>query len=291
MNVQDAVHARLWDQQVLADLLRIAQQAPFVFSAEVHDANLNGRVFGGQMLAQALLAAQHCCADKQPATLHCLFLQGALPTLPIIYRVTPLQEGKRFASFHVSGMQGERRVIDAQVTFQAPIEGFFHVQAAPQVPGPAELLPLRQLRQGGRTDWGRFEKDSIELRIVEPHRYLCEPSSEPSLIFWIKLHEPLPEDPRVQGAGLAYLSDFWVNSAAILHHVPLVQARDRLFVASLNHSLWFHRPCRADQWLLFVCNSPSLQSGRALSHVRIYDESRQLLASVAQDGLVGERDR
>ncbi|MBH2074479.1 MAG: thioesterase family protein [Pseudomonadales bacterium] len=81
-----------------------------------------------------------------------------------------------------------------------------------------------------------------------------------------------------------------MNSAAILHHVALIEARDRLFIASLNHSLWFHRPCRADQWLLFVCDSPSLQSGRALSNVRIYDQHRQLLASIAQDCLIGERD-
>jgi acyl-CoA thioesterase-2 len=291
MNLSDAVHAQLWDQRLLADLLRVAQFDSRVFSGVVHDANLNGRVFGGQLLAQALLATRHCCPDKQPATLHCLFLQGALPTLPITYRVTPLQEGKRFASFHVSGMQQERRVIDAQVSFQAPIEGFFHVEAAPDVPDPDELLPMSQLRDGGRADWGRFEKSCIQLRIVEPQRYLCQPSSQPRLIFWARLHERLPDDDGVQAAGLAYLSDFWVNSAAIFRHVALIEARKRLFIASLNHSLWFHRPCRADQWLLFVCDSPSLQSGRALSNVRIYDQSRQLLASIAQDCLIGERDQ
>ncbi|VVN68934.1 Acyl-CoA thioesterase 2 [Pseudomonas fluorescens] len=290
MNLSDVVQARLWNQQVLADLLCITQRDSLVFTGDVHDANLNGRVFGGQLLAQAFLAARHCCPDKQPATLHCLFLQGALPTLPITYHVTPLQEGKRFASFHVSGLQQARRVIDVQVSFQVPIEGFFHVEAPPQVPDPEELPMMTQLRHGGRADWGRFEKNCAQLRIVEPQRYLCQPSSEPNLVFWVKLHERLPEDDAVQAAGLAYLSDFWVNSAAILHHVALIEARDRLFIASLNHSLWFHRPCRADQWLLFVCDSPSLQSGRALSNVRIYDQHRQLLASIAQDCLMGERD-
>jgi acyl-CoA thioesterase-2 len=290
MNRCDAVQARLWNQRELAELLCLTQQDPLVFSGDLHDANLNGRVFGGQLLAQALLAARHSCPDKQPATLHCVFLQGALPTLPIIYRVTPLQVGKRFASFHVSGWQEERRVLDAQVSFQAPIEGFFHVLAPPVVPDPEQLPMMSQLRHGGRADWGRYEKSCAQLRIVEAQRYLCQPSSEPNLIFWVKLHECLPDDDSVQAAALAYLSDFWVNSAAILHHVALIDARERLFIASLNHSLWFHRPCRADQWLLFVCDSPSLQSGRALSNVRIYDRSRQLLASIAQDCLVGERD-
>jgi acyl-CoA thioesterase-2 len=159
------------------------------------------------------------------------------------------------------------------------------------VPGPDELPMMSELCHGGRADWARYEKNCLQLRIVEPQRYLCQPASDPSLVFWVKLHECLPDDNAVQAAGLAYLSDFWVNSAAIFRHVALIEARERLFIASLNHSLWFHRPCRVDQWLLFVCDSPSLQSGRALSNVRIYDESRQLLASVAQDCLVGERDQ
>jgi len=126
---------------------------------------------------------------------------GALPTLPIIYQVTPLQEGKRFASFHVSGTQQERRVLDAQVSFQAPIEGFFHAEAAPTLPGPDELPAMSQLRYGGRADWGRFEKSCVQLRIIEPQRYLCEPSNQPSLAFWIKLHERLPDDDAVHAAA------------------------------------------------------------------------------------------
>src|SRR5690606_30756701 len=118
--------------------------------------------------------------------------------------------GKRFASFHVSGRQQERRVIDAQVSFQAPIEGFFHVAAAPVVPDPDELPRMSQLRHGGRADWGRFEKKCAQLRIVEPQLYLCDPSSQPNLAFWVKLHERLPDDDAVHAAGLAYLSDFWV---------------------------------------------------------------------------------
>ncbi|MBH2074478.1 MAG: thioesterase family protein [Pseudomonadales bacterium] len=203
MSLSDAAQARFWDQERLAELLNVIPQDSLVFTGDVHDANLNGRVFGGQLLAQAFLAARHCCPDKQPATLHCLFLQGALPTLPITYQVTPLQEGKRFASFHVSGLQQERRVLDAQVSFQVPIEGFFHVEAAPAVPDPEELPAMSQLRHGGRADWGRFEKSCAQLRIVDPQRYLCESSSQPNLVFWVKLHERLPEDDAVQAAGLA----------------------------------------------------------------------------------------
>ncbi|MDB6052131.1 MAG: Acyl-CoA thioesterase-2 [Pseudomonas sp.] len=289
MTADHPPQARLWNQRALIDLLPFAHGDSQVFTALQHDANLNGRVFGGQLVAQALLAAQRCCSNKHAATLQCLFLQGALPDSPVSYAVTTLQEGKRFASFHVSGRQQERRVLDAQVTFHTPMEGFVHVEAAPVVPDPGELLSMTQMRDGDNADWGRFEKSCLQLRIVEPQRYLRQTSAEPKLVFWLKLHERLPDEPSLHAAALAYLSDFWVNSAAIFRHVPLMEARERLFIASLNHSVWFHRPCRADQWLLFVCESPSLQASRALSHVRIFDESRQLVASAAQDGLISPR--
>ena len=289
MTLFQSPEARLWNQQVLAELLELTQNEPLEFIATEHDANLNGRVFGGQLLAQALLAAQRCCPLKKPATLHCLFLQGALPDLPVAYSVSTLQEGRRFSSFHVSGRQLERRVMDVQVTFHLPEDRVDYACNAPLVPDPESLLSMTQLAEVGDADWGRFEKDFLQLRIVEPQRYLRQTSPDPSLMFWVKLHERLPDSDHLHAAALAYLSDYWVNSAAILHHVPLVDARERLFVASLNHSLWFHRPCRADGWLLFVGDSPSLQSGRALSHVKIYDESRRLVASIAQDCLINLR--
>jgi len=251
-----------------------------------HDANLNGRAFGGQLLGQSLMAARRACPDRLPASLHCLFLQGAQTDQPLRYQVEVLQAGKRFTSLRVAGLQGGRRVLDAQATFQVALGGYQHMEAAPQLPGPDELEGLSEIEEGA---WARFEKAGLDLRIIDVRNYLQRCPEKPVVAYWVKLREPLTSDVDTHYAALAYLSDFWINSGAISFHMPIEHARDRLFVSSLNHSLWFHQECRADGWLLFVCESPSMQMGRGLSQVRIYDQSRRLVASVAQDCLVTER--
>ncbi|WAH60702.1 thioesterase family protein [Pseudomonas silvicola] len=255
--------------------------------ASEHDTNLNGRVFGGQLLAQVLLAAQHE-SEGLPATLHALFLQGAEPTQPLHYDVEILQKGRRFTSCHVRGHQFGKRVVDAQITFQQPMAGYEHAVAAPEVADPETLLPLSQLcdAQGNSLAW--LAKPGLELRLLDSPDGLAYPSAQPSLRYWVKLALPL-DDQAMHYAALAYLSDYWINGAAIGHHVPLLGAREALYVASLNHSLWFHRPCVADDWILFVCDSPSLQCGRGLTWARLYDRQRRLLASISQDALIGPR--
>jgi len=278
---------RSWCQDRLAELFQLEAISQFCFLASIHDTNLNGRVFGGQLLGQALAAAQRVCPELAPATLHCLFLQGAKTDEPLHYEVTPLQQGKRFTSLHVSGRQGARRVVDAQVTLQAPVGGFFYMDAAAEVPDPEQVAPLDQIEDGR---WARFVKPFVELRIIEPQRYLRQCADVPGIAYWLRLRERLADAPHVHAEALAYLSDYWINSAAISYHVPIQNARERLFISSLNHSLWFHRPVVADDWLLFVCESPSMQRGRGLTHAKVYDRQRNLVASIAQDCLVGERE-
>ncbi|MBG6287034.1 thioesterase family protein [Pseudomonas nitroreducens] len=270
----------------LPKLFQLQRQAGGDLLAVRHDANLNGRAFGGQLLGQALMAARSACPVRLPASLHCLFLQGAQVDQPLRYQVEVLQSGKRFTSLRVSGLQGEKRVLDAQATFQVEMGGYAHVEAAPDLPGPDALQGLSELDEGA---WARFEKAGLELRIVNARDYLQRTPEQPVVAYWVKLREPLTDDADVHCSALAYLSDFWINSAAISYHMPIEHARDRLFVSSLNHSLWFHQACRADGWLLFVSDSPCMQMGRGLSLARIYDQSRRLVASVAQDCLVTER--
>ncbi|MBA1204271.1 acyl-CoA thioesterase II [Pseudomonas capeferrum] len=276
-----------WDQQCLAQLFELLPDLPGAFTASIHDSNLNGRVFGGQLLAQALAAAQQLHPQLMPATLHCLFLQGAQTDLPLHFRVTQLQHGKRFCNLLVSAQQGDRRVLEAQVTLQTPISGFFHMTPASDIPGPEHLLALDQLEDGS---WASFARPFVELRIVDPQRYLRHCPAQPAIAYWLKLRTRLPCSPAVHNQALAYLSDYWINSAAISYHLPVEHARARLFVSSMNHSVWYHRPVVADDWLLFVGKSHSLQNGRGLTQARVYDRARNLVASVAQDCLVGERD-
>lgn len=258
------------------------------FSASGHDANLNGRVFGGQLLAQTLLAAQHVCPGVA-ATLHVLFLRGALPDEPLRYEVQVLQSGRRFSSCRVRGSQRGRAVVEAQVTLQQLIEGYRHAAPAPEVANPEQLPALSQMRDATGASLDYMCKPGIELRLIATRESMSRPTTEARLCYWAKLQKPLGGDLARQQAALAYLSDYWINGAAIGHHVPLVGARDSLYVASLNHSLWFHAASCADDWLLFVCESPVMQRGRGLTWVRIYDRDRQLVASASQESVIGLR--
>lgn len=274
--------------QSLEPLLNLTVVEDRLFEATVHDENLNGRVFGGQLLAQSSLAARLSYPALQLASLQGLFLQGARTDQPLRYQVSALQQGRRFTRVLVNAHQGARHILSAHISLQAQLQGFEHALAADHWPGPESLLPMAQLPHG---DWGRFEKPMIELRLIQPHRALRQTAAEPEAAYWVRLRDPLPDDPLKQDAALSYLSDFWINSAAIGHHLPLEQAREHLFVSSLNHTLWFHQPCRADQWLLFVTQSTRAHGGRALTHARVYDHARRFVASVSQDCLMGPREQ
>lgn len=280
----------VWNNKDVMALLHLERLSPQIYRNSLHDSNKNGRAFGGQLMGQAMRAAQACGEGKQPAMLRVLFLQGADIQSPIDYSVTPLQAGKRFASCHVRGQQGDRLICDAQLTFQLPPpQGIGHVAPPPpEVPGPAQLVPVERLRLGD-VDWSSHPKPCLEMRLVAPETLAGGTLTTPTMCYWLRLRQALPDDDFSHAAALAYLSDFWINSAAICHNVPLSEARGKLYVASLNHSLWFHQPCRVDDWLLFVCESPSLQSDRALTNVRVYDQGRRLVASIAQDCLVSAR--
>jgi acyl-CoA thioesterase-2 len=204
-----------------------------------------------------------------------------------------MQEGKRFSSRQVEARQGERMLISAHVTFQSPADGPEHTLAPHRpVPPPEQLKSMPALTSmpglaGG--DWGWLQKPCLEIRLVDPEHHLAVCNTTPQASYWVKLREPLGDDPAAHAAALAYLSDYWTNTAAMTHHVPLKDVIETMYVASLNHSLWLHRACRADDWLLFSTESPSAQHERALTNVRIYDRNGVLVASAAQECLFAPR--
>lgn len=290
-----------WDSLDLASLLSLsgfdANDGSTCFRSHLLDDNRNGRVFGGQLLGQALRAALHTTpGERVPTMLQVLFLQGALPEQCIDYRVSVLQEGKRFSSRQVQATQGERSLISAHVTLQDAVSSPVDHTLAPSrpVPGPEHWVGMSALGSLGGAgfegfDWSWFQKPCLELRVVHPERSLLQKSERPELDYWIKLNNPLGDDPAVHYAALAYLSDYWINTAAIAHHVRLSEVFRGYYVASLNHTLWLHRPCKADDWLLFCTESPSAQSSRTLTQGRVYDRSGTLLATVAQECLFAPR--
>lgn len=287
-----------WDGVDLMALLALDCIGDGVYCSRLSEDNRNGRVFGGQLLAQALMAA---CATveshRSPTALRVLFMRGALSAHAIRYRTEALQDGKRFSSRRVTAYQENRLLIDAHVTFQLNGPGYAH--ALPPfdvVPEPELLDSMAQLTtQGvhiagaGAINWASFEKSCLELKVVAPERHLNHTSSVPRMSFWVRLRKRLDDNPATHAAALTYLSDYWVNSAAITYHVPAGQAHGKLYIANLNHALWLHRDGRADDWLLFSCESPSAQDGRALTNGRIYNRQGVLLASLAQECLMSER--
>lgn len=299
MKSDEAPPCPAWDGRDLAELLDLAPRGSGGFRARRHEANDNGRIYGGQMLGQTLVAAARTAPPGRPASfVQLLFVAGGLPGQAIDYEVATLQEGKRFSSRHVTGAQPNGRIVcDASVSFAAPIAAPAHQAAPPADSGfgrDPERLP------------GVDEIDAPEVRDIEatlvyvyrPHfaidlrapyveDFLRGDPLQPRTRFFTRLRRRLADDAALHAAAFAYLSDYWINFVACLPHVPAAAAkRSRLYIASLNHAIWLHRPLRADEWLLFDCVSPSAALGRGLAIARVYDPAGALVASVTQECLI-----
>ena len=271
-----------WDGRDIADLLGLSPNGQDRFQSRCSERNEHGRIYGGQLMGQALLAAADTVAPDRPASyMQFLFLAGGLTDRPIDYAVTPLQDGKRFSSRHVRGSQaGSRIVCDASVSFAAPIESPSHQTPPPPDCGlatdPENLPGLDDINAPEARDVERVlnygYRPHVAIDFLAPFVEDLLPGSpiEPRVRFWMRMRTPMPDHPALHAAAFAYLSDYWINFAACIAHVETMANADaRLYVASLNHAIWFHRPLRADQWLLFDCVSPSGAFGRGLSTGRI----------------------
>lgn len=287
-----------WDGHDFAALMALDEHPGGIFRTCRGDANAHGRAYGGQILGQALAAAARTAPPGRACTaMQFMFLQGTLWDEAIDLQVTPLQDGKRFASRHVRGVQrGDRFVLDAQVSFALPIEAPAH-QAPPALPledpetlPPVEALPPAWAESVRRAvGYGLFSRAAIDFRLAAPPPHLRLALPEPRMRFWLRAREPLPDDPALHAAVFAYLSDWWVNYPGTGGHHAAAEALGGLYVASLNHAIWLHRPLRADQWLHFDSASPSAASGRALSVARVHDRQGKLVASVTQECVMAPR--
>lgn len=290
--------APLWDHRDLGDLLALDALGNGHYRSRLHDGNLGGRgrAFGGQLIGQALMAAAATAPGRIPTSLQLCFMRGTTLDRPVIYEVGALQDGKRYASRHVYGRQGDDGVIDAHLSFQVPTAGQWNHQLPPasSVPPPESLLSMIDLDALHRerlaaVDYTLFERPCLELRLIDPDQFLFRCGDAPRQRWWMRLRCALPDDPLLHMAALAYVSDWWINTASLAPYLPIVGARDRVYLASLNHALWLHRPVRMDDWLLFDTESPYAGSERALTTARVYDRAGRLVASIAQECMAGER--
>lgn len=288
-------HSRAWDQGDLTELLSLEDGPQDTFGSTVNDSNVNGRIYAGQLLGQALWAAARTTPQRVPSTLQATFLQGARPTDALEYKVEALQNGRRFSTRHVYGVQGTALVLSAHVTFQTPGEPQEPIPRLDRpVPAPESLPDLRQLaeRYPGQTDalQVRFTgQPLLDIRLVDPQAYFDGAAPPSEILYWVRLLQPLTAERCLQHAALAYLSDCWLH----IGFAPPAQTGDAWqhhYVANLNHTLWFHTPEPAsDDWLLFVSQGTRSLAGRGLAQAHIYRRDGRLVASMAQDLLTSPR--
>jgi acyl-CoA thioesterase II len=252
------------------------------------------RVFGGQVIGQALVAAGRTVDGLPPHSMHAYFLLAGDPKVPIIYNVDRIRDGKSFTTRNVIAIQHGRAIFSMSVSFHADEGGLDHQVQMPDVPKP-DALPsdaeikeqiLPQLPEAVRRYYER--ERPIELRPVEFGRYVGKKPADGRFNVWIRTTGPLPDDPAIHRCVLAYASDLTLLDTALLPHERSVFDRN-IMGASLDHALWIHRPFRADQWLLYTQDSPNLHGARGFARGLIFAADGTLVASVAQEGLLRER--
>lgn len=253
------------------------------------------RVFGGQVLGQALVAATRTVQDRICHSLHAYFLLPGDPKVPILYEVDRSRDGKSFSSRRVVAIQHGRPIFHMSVSFQIEELGLEHQIDAPKVPGPETLPSEDEARRAIAAEVPEKHREHflrprpIELRPVEPSDILHPEKRPPQQAVWVRATGPLPQDRALQQCVLAYASDMTLLDTCLLPH-GIGWFDERVQMASIDHAMWFHRPFRADQWLLYVQDSPAACGARGFNRGLIYAEDGTLVASVAQEGLVRLRD-
>jgi len=279
--------------QNLAELLELLEPERIernIFRGESRDIGTR-RVFGGQVLGQALAAANYTTEDRVVHSLHGYFLREGDHRAPIIYEVDRIRDGGSFSTRRVVAIQHGQAIFSMGVSFHKHEEGLTHQTAMPEVP-PPEALPseaklkkhlMERLPEELRAYWEH--ERPIEIRPVDLSRYVSPEPRAPTQQVWIKATGELGDDLALNQCVLAYASDFTLLDTALIAHGRFVFDPD-LMLASLDHAIWFHRPLRIDDWLLYVQESPVAAGGRGFSRGAFYDASGGHRASVSQEGLI-----
>jgi acyl-CoA thioesterase II len=253
------------------------------------------RVFGGQVLGQALVAAVRTVSEERIAhSLHAYFLLPGDPSQPIIYEVERTRDGGSFTTRRVKAIQHGRTMFAMSVSFHIQEPGLDHHAAMPKVPPPEELPSekelsaklLASLPSNMRSYWER--ERPIELRPVDVSRYFTRETRDPEQCIWMRASQKLPDALALHQCVLAYASDFSLLDTALIPHGKLMFDSD-IQLASLDHAMWLHRPFRADDWLLYAMDSPSTHGARGFCRGSVFTRDGMLVASVAQEGLMRER--
>ncbi len=263
------------------------------------------RVFGGQVIGQALIAAQRTVDEgRYVHSLHAYFMRPGDPSVPIIYEVDRIRDGSSFATRRVVAIQHGKAIFAMSSSFQYDEDGFDHQVKMPDVPMPEALPGERELKEkflvhapeAIRRYWERPRP--IEIRPVSLEQYFSRDGASrerilrdgalPTQNVWVKAVGSVPDERHLQAAVLAYLSDMTLLDTSLYAHGTSVFDRS-LQVASLDHAMWFHRPSSMDDWLLYAQDSPNAHGARGMTRGSLFDRSGALIASVAQEGLIRKK--
>jgi acyl-CoA thioesterase-2 len=279
----------------LMDLLALERSGENAFRGRSQDLGW-GRIFGGQVLGQALsAAAQTVPSDRHVHSLHAYFLRLGDLNIPIEYEIDRIRDGGSFTTRRVVARQPGGAIFTMAASFQIEEPGFEHQDEMPDAP-PPESLPTERERMASfvallpdyvRVPFGA--ERPFEVRTADPVEDLLHPAPRaPRRLMWMRAVAPLPDDPALHRYLLAYISDYALMATALAPH-GLTWLDPTLQLASIDHAMWFHRPLRVDEWLLHVVDSPSASGARGFARGRVFTRDGRLIASTAQEGLMRRR--
>jgi acyl-CoA thioesterase-2 len=280
------------DQRIadLLTLLELEQLEVNLFRGESRDIG-SPQVFGGQVLGQALTAASATVEGRVVHSLHAYFLRRGDFNAPIVYQVDRSLDGHSFANRRVVAIQHGQQIFNMAASFQVAEEGFEHQISMPPVPPPEDLpdssRPPRELLERLPERVRRFfeQPRPFEFRSVQQIDYLRRRATEPTRQLWFRAVGRLPDDEKLHRCLLAYVSDYFLLDTATLPHGTSF-LHGSLIMASIDHAMWFHRPLRVDDWLLYATESPSASGARGFARAGLFSRDGRLVASTAQEGLV-----
>ena len=277
----------------LLDLLDLEQIEVNIFRGRSPDETVQ-RVFGGQVAGQALVAAGRTVPDDRPVhSLHAYFIRPGDPAVPLVYSVDRVRDGRSFTTRRVAAVQHGRTIFTLSASFHRPEPGLEHTTPMPQVPPPEDVRRnAERLEDVLRVPLPAHYRDSpIDVRSVGP--LSVEAERDPSLrttrnLVWLRVDGNLPDDPLLHVCLMTYVSDLTLLDTVLLGH-GVSWYDGRTSGASLDHAMWFHRPFRADQWLLYAQESPIAYGARGLARGEVFTAGGDLVVSVVQEGLIRTR--
>jgi acyl-CoA thioesterase-2 len=274
----------------LIGLLRLERIEENIFRGDSRDIG-SPQVFGGQVLGQALSAAQNTVEGRIAHSLHAYFLRRGDVTAPIIYEVDRSRDGGSFSNRRVVAIQHGRPILNLAASFQVAEEGLQHQAEMPDVPGPEGIRDVTEIAKGMLeyipSKMRRFltDKRPFEFRHVEPIDFEHPKKQPPRKHVWIRAVDALPDNPVLHQNLLTYVSDYELLGAATLPH-GLSFTRGSVIMASLDHAVWFHGDVKMDEWLLYAMDSPNASGARGLARGQLFTQNGRLVASTTQEGLM-----